>query len=586
MMITMYGAVKGYYSKEFKLTISQRTLMLQTISFMTYLLLGALTYSKLEGWKFLDAVYWADFTLLTIGIGGDYTPQTHTGRGLLFPFAIGGIIVLGLVVDSVRSLVLERGKKKMGARMIEKIRRRVVNRIEKARNSNDRFFHKIRGLDKKTSCVLSLDPHENRLSEKRQREAEFNGMRQVQKLATKERKWINLIVSGLAWLFLWLVGAAVFYKAERNQQWTYFESIYFSYTTLLTIGYGDFQPESNSGKPFFVFWSLLAIPTLTILISNMSDTVIAGIKDLTIYLGEITVLPSEKGSVQHRLQFGITKVTGGKLNLKAFQDSNDSDIEERQPGLVHMPHRQHQKPEHDKKDVEAINNLTRDFAEAEKLDEDDAKKHGDKLAEDIHHYRHILITEIKNVYGDVNAPIPKKYTYDEWSYYLGILGEDEGNPKHHLKAPLKSDHADLMPVKDEATAPAKPEIKKEAEESAGQKHAKPEADDQSEGIKTWSWMGNRSLLMGDKGESEWILKKLLLRLEDELQYEKMLAAKLRKKQKEDPNASEQDNLQAIMTDHVNNMEASRDAIRRESSNKPHMDLGESSISASSRADST
>src|SRR5271156_4248794 len=111
-----------------------------------------------------------------------------------------------------------------------------------------------------------------------------------------------------------MIGAVVFWTAEKDQAWTYFESVYFSYTTLLTIGYGDFQPESNSGKPFFVFWSLLAVPTLTILISNMGDTVLKGIKDLTIYLGEITVLPSGEGSARQRVQFAVTKVIGGKLN--------------------------------------------------------------------------------------------------------------------------------------------------------------------------------------------------------------------------------------------------------------------------------
>ncbi len=90
MLATVYGAYAGHYDKEFKLTMSQRTLMLQTISFIVYLLLGALVFSGIEGWKYLDAVYWAEFTLLTVGIG-DYSPTTHLGRGLLFPFAIGGI---------------------------------------------------------------------------------------------------------------------------------------------------------------------------------------------------------------------------------------------------------------------------------------------------------------------------------------------------------------------------------------------------------------------------------------------------------------------------------------------------------------
>lgn len=90
MVVTVYGALRGHYDKEFQLTMSQRTLMLQTISFLVYLLAGAAVFSHIEGWAYLDAVYWADFTLLTVGIG-DYSPSTHLGRGLLFPFAIGGI---------------------------------------------------------------------------------------------------------------------------------------------------------------------------------------------------------------------------------------------------------------------------------------------------------------------------------------------------------------------------------------------------------------------------------------------------------------------------------------------------------------
>ena len=202
MMFTIYGALKGHYSKEFKLTISQRTLMLQTIAFMVYLLLGALIYSKIEGWQFLDAVYWADFTLLTIGIGDDYTPSTHLGRGLLFPFAIGGIIILGLVVGSVRSLVLERTKKKLSARMTEKTRRRVLKRIQKAEDSDSKPGSKIKGLDKEVSKSLTLDPHDNAQSEKRRREAEFNAMREVQKMAAVERQWVSLTVSTMAAMLL------------------------------------------------------------------------------------------------------------------------------------------------------------------------------------------------------------------------------------------------------------------------------------------------------------------------------------------------------------------------------------------------
>ena len=74
MLVTVWGAYQGKYDKKFQLTMSQRTLMLQTISFLVYLLAGAAVYSHIEGWAYLDALYWADFTLLTIGIG-DYSPR-------------------------------------------------------------------------------------------------------------------------------------------------------------------------------------------------------------------------------------------------------------------------------------------------------------------------------------------------------------------------------------------------------------------------------------------------------------------------------------------------------------------------------
>ena len=201
MMFTAYGALTGRYSKEFNLTIPQRTLMLQTICFLVYLLLGAYVYSKIEGWEFLDSIYWADFTLLTIGIGDDYTPRTHLGRSLLFPFAVGGIVYLGLVVGSIRSLVLDRTKKKLGARMTEKARRRVIKTIEQAENSNNPP-KKIPGLNKKITKYLILEPQDHEEREKRRREAEFHAMRAVQQMALNERKWLSLSVSCLVWLFL------------------------------------------------------------------------------------------------------------------------------------------------------------------------------------------------------------------------------------------------------------------------------------------------------------------------------------------------------------------------------------------------
>ncbi len=202
MVTTVVGAYLGHCDKEFKLTMSQRTLMLQTISFLVYLLVGSLIFSHIEGWYFLDALYWADFTLLTVGIG-DIAPSTDLGRGLLFPYAIGGIIILGLVIGSIRSLVLERAKVKLGARMLEKERERIIKKIQRKKAG---LLLPIRGKKSMESEHPDLDG----CTERERREKEFNLMRKVQERAATRRRWTSLAVSASTWLFLWFFGAAVF----------------------------------------------------------------------------------------------------------------------------------------------------------------------------------------------------------------------------------------------------------------------------------------------------------------------------------------------------------------------------------------
>ncbi len=545
MCITVWGAYKGHYSREFKLTMSQRTLMLQTISFLVYLMLGALIYSHIEGWQFLDAVYWADFTSLTIGIGDDYTPKTHLGRGLLFPFALGGIVILGLVVGSIRSLVLDRSKNKMSARMTEKMRRRVLERIQKAeKKSKDGKTAKVTGLDKSTAKILTQAPSDDNATEVERRKAEFEAMRVVQDMAAQERKWFSLAISTFAFAFLWSIGAVVFWKAEKNQNWSYFEAFYFSYTTLLTIGYGDFQPESNSGKPFFVFWSLLAIPTLTILISNMGDTVVKLIKDLTNWVGEITVLPSDEGGVMDRLKYGAARATKGQMlanHLKIDKekaekreeiDEDFRNFQEANPGLVKMPVRDNKKKgfrRRRKSDMEAGDEGSlKDMEDSEKNEENDAEDRNDVLAEDDHHYRHILISQIRIVYKDTNASVPKKYSYAEWAFFLALLGEDENDSKFHRKAPVKDKDKTRKEIlktdKSNDAAVEKEEYEATDDTATANKDGKVDSsvpgvqkdEENSDGVTKWSWIGNRSPLLGNQSEAEWLLEKLFHKLEESL----------------------------------------------------------------------
>lgn len=320
MVVTFWGAMKGHYSKDFQLTNSQRTLMLQTIMFLMYLLVGALVFSTIEGWPYLDAVYWADVTLFTVGFG-DFSAATPLGRALLFPYALIGVISLGLVVGSIRSLVLERGQRQLSARLMEKKRKRTLKRM--VRRGKDDILVPVTDEGDEDDYP---DRSNTSLTEYQRRKREFELMRKIQTRAEHRRRWMAMGISTTVWLILWLVGAAIFQQCEvRYQGWTYFDGFYFAFVSLTTIGYGDVTPISPAGKSFFVIWSLLALPTMTVLISNAGDTVVKFVREATDKLGTVTILPDEKGFKK------ALKEMIGPLSLgQVFGD--DSDVEESPPG--------------------------------------------------------------------------------------------------------------------------------------------------------------------------------------------------------------------------------------------------------------
>jgi potassium channel subfamily K len=457
MVVTVYGAYRGHYSREFSLTTSQRTLMLQTISFMVYLLSGSAIFAHVEGWRYLDALYWADFTLLTIGIG-DFAPATNVGRGLLFPYAFGGILVLGLVVGSIRSLMIERGEKKMIVRITDKTRKSVIK--------------KVRTSEKKKSAFIPSDENDDAGSEFRRREQEFHLMRRINEVAATKRKWFSLILPLIAWLMLWFLGAVAFWKSEIDKGWSYFDAVYFSYTSLLTIGYGDISPSSMWGKPFFVFWSLLAVPSLTILISSMGDTLVKVVRDATIYVGELTILPGDYGIIT-RLRLRFHKLSNGRF-----------------PWAERRQREEIKKREGEQAGEQALEAA---LETGEGYEQKGARELDEALNQSVHHYHHLLVRELRNMQRQVNINPSRKFEYSEWAYYLRLIGQDESCSDYHRFILLSDNES----IRDDGPMA-------------------PRATSLDGRLGGWSWIGEKSPLFGDKEESEWLLEALSEKLEWEL----------------------------------------------------------------------
>ena len=214
LVATASGVWFGRYSSDFKLTFSQKTLMIQVLLFLGYLLAAAAVYAYIEDWDYLDAVYWVDVTIFTIGYG-DFSPKTHLGRSLFFPMAIGGILFVGLIVASVSTLALDRASTKVSIRMVEKARQKALKKFNPETGStNLRLFKQWKVEDSPSS-------------ELERREQEFDIMREIQRKAANDNRMLALGISLGVFVILWFIGAVAFWQAEKGAgNWSYFESLY------------------------------------------------------------------------------------------------------------------------------------------------------------------------------------------------------------------------------------------------------------------------------------------------------------------------------------------------------------------------
>ncbi|KAL1305373.1 hypothetical protein AAFC00_002267 [Neodothiora populina] len=501
LMINMLGYFLGHYPQQFNLTDSQRTLILQTMLFFIWLAGGAGVFSTIETkygngdipWSYVNALYFCDVTILTVGFG-DLYPTSDTGRGLVFPYSVGGIVMLGLMISSITKFASELGQDKVLQKHVERSRTRTVGRAvttsielqERERVLSSRpvipgplpvpqqgtplriidnkeelkkqaeqvpSHSQLRhGLRRMTGQLTPFKPaKKSRLLLLREEKDRFDAMRNIQRSTAKWKRWYSLVLSVMAFGILWCIGAVTFWQAEKREQGiTYFQSLYLCYVSLLTIGYGDLAPRSNAGRPFFVVWSLVAVPTMTILITEMSDTIIGDFKKATSGVAGFTVLP-ERG-VWHR-----------------FLD--------RQPWLLRVIARR-------RADKDARLRLQRGFEvgpdpedpdeglneEAPTLAtlaaEDDDGNGPVKKPSDFDLARR-LARAIRRTANDLRADPPRRYSYEEWVELTRLI--------------RFTSHKGHGEAQDESV---------------------------EEGLVEWDWIGEDSPMMAQESEAEFVLDRL------------------------------------------------------------------------------
>lgn len=84
------------------------------VTFLT-LAIGTIFYHSIEGWRWLDSLYFCVITLATIGYG-DFVPTTDLGKAFTIIYVFIGIGILISFIDPIGEIIVQHREEKVEKR--------------------------------------------------------------------------------------------------------------------------------------------------------------------------------------------------------------------------------------------------------------------------------------------------------------------------------------------------------------------------------------------------------------------------------------------------------------------------------------
>lgn len=192
--------------KNNEIRLRGRGFMVNVTLFVASIAIQGLILSEIEHWTYLDGLYFATVSILTVGFG-DFAPKTTAGKIVLFPLVLIGIAQLAVVISNIIDFFSEN------TIMLAKATKQRVER-ERLRKelSND-----------------TIDIND-----------ELQLLSKAQRIEDNRDEMINLAYSMISFLLLWFLGALIFSKLEG---WSFGNGLYFNYVRLFQ--YVEFLVTDN-----------------------------------------------------------------------------------------------------------------------------------------------------------------------------------------------------------------------------------------------------------------------------------------------------------------------------------------------------
>lgn len=197
------SAIKTVYKKH--------TALIKVGIFLLFYAVGIIAMSSMEGWGFIECVYFITVSITTVGYGY-FAPSTPSSRlFMIFYLIIGVTMIISFCTDFTRSVLTACHDE-------------IILRVQRARGyppPNNKEMYRYRSL---LSIALVL-----------------------------------------MWCF---VGTAVY---SGNEGWSVLDGLYWTVVTMTTVGYGDMTIEKTSTRVFGIFFIYASVLTFSVAISNIVD---------------------------------------------------------------------------------------------------------------------------------------------------------------------------------------------------------------------------------------------------------------------------------------------------------------------------
>lgn len=253
LLLNESGFLLKKYKPVFNIDEVQQTLIIQTTAMGVWLIIGASVFTRFLNFGLGDSFYYCIVSVVTIGYQDVVSTSNVAAQTLTSIWIIFGLVMFGLIVTSIRQMMLDFSTSTLYWHRIESLRRNLLK------------FHEKEKRMKPT----------NRDS--------FELIKNIHKWAYTIQGVIELATSIVIFMVTLMCGALAISILEN---WAYKTTVYFCFFNLMTLGQGNQIPTTPGGKAFFCAWGLAAIPVMTILVSTSSDFVFS---KLTMY-EEITFI--------------------------------------------------------------------------------------------------------------------------------------------------------------------------------------------------------------------------------------------------------------------------------------------------------